>query len=121
MLRHDLLPDKGILILHPESSLRAGDFAELARLVDPYIENNGELKGILVEAVAFPGWESFAGLISHLKFVKNHHRLVRRIAIVSDNKLLTVVPKFASHFVSAEVNTFEAGGREAALAWLASP
>jgi hypothetical protein len=32
--------------------------------------------------------------------------------------LLAVAPKIASHFVSAEVRTFDAAGRAAALAWI---
>ena len=118
MLHHDLLKDQGILILKPEGALRAEDFADLAKTVDPYLEQKGELKGIVVDAVAFPGWENFAGLVSHLRFVRDHHRRVRRIAAVTDSKVLTIAPKIASHFVNAEVRVFDAGARDAALAWI---
>jgi hypothetical protein len=121
MLHHELLRDQGVLVLRPEGALRAEDFAALAGVVDPHLEKKGELKGLMVEAVAFPGWEDFAGLLSHLRFVRDHHRKVRRIAVVTDSKLLTVAPNIAKHFVSAEVKTFDAGRREAALAWIQSP
>jgi len=118
MIQYELLRERGILILKPEGALRAEDFTALAGAVDPYIEQHGELKGLVVEARSFPGWEDFAALLSHLRFVRDHHRRVRRIAVVSDSTLLNVAPKIASHFVSAEVRTFDAGDRAAALAWI---
>ena len=118
MIQHELLRDRGILILRPEGALRAEDFTALAGTIDPYIEHNGELNGLMIEAPSFPGWENFAALLSHLRFVRDHHRRIERIAVVTDSALLTVAPKIASHFVSAQLRTFDAAGRAAALAWL---
>ena len=118
MLQHELLRDRGVLILRPEGALRAEDFAALASVVDPYIEQHGALKGLMIEAPSFPGWENFAGLASHLRFVRDHHRLIRRIAVVSDSPLLAFGPKLAKHFVSAEVRAFTSAERAAALAWV---
>ena len=120
MIQHELLRERGILIIKPEGELRADDFTALAGVVDPYIEQHGELKGLMLEAPSFPGWEDFAALVSHVRFVRDHHRQIRRIAVVSDSKLLSAAPKIASHFVSAEVRSFDAGGRDAALAWIDS-
>jgi hypothetical protein len=118
MIQHELLRERGILILKPESALRAEDFTALAAAVDPYIDQHGELKGLMIEAPSFPGWEDFAALVSHLRFVRDHHRRIRRIAVVSDSPLLAVGPKIASHFVSAQLRTFDAVDRAAALAWI---
>jgi len=118
MLHHELRRDQGILILKPEGALRAEDFVALAATVDPYLEQKGDLKGILLEAPAFPGWENFAGLVSHLRFVREHHRHVRRIAAVTDSAFLGIAPKIAAHFVGAEIKVFDAGARDAALAWI---
>jgi len=52
------------------------------------------------------------------RFVRDHHRKIRRIAVVSDSAFLPVAPKVASHFVSAEIRTFDAADRAAALDWL---
>ena len=118
MLQHELLRNRGILILKPGGALQAEDFTVLASAVDPYLEQHGELKGLMIEAPSFPGWENFAALLSHLRFVRDHHRRIRRIAVVSDSAFLSVAPKIASHFVSAQVRTFESAGRGEALAWL---
>ena len=118
MIQHELLRDRGVLILRLESALRAEDFNALASTIDPYIERNGELNGLMIEAPSFPGWENFAALLSHLRFVRDHHRRIERIAVVTDSALLAVAPKIASHFVSAQLRTFDAADRAAALAWL---
>jgi hypothetical protein len=118
MIKHELLRERGVLLLKPEGTLRADDFTALAGAVDPYLEQHGELKGLMIEAPSFPGWENFAALLSHLRFVRDHHRRIRRVAVVSDSTFLTVAPKIASHFVSAQLRTFDTADRAAALAWI---
>lgn len=118
MLAFDLDRGRGILLLKPQGALTAEDFQALARSVDPYLDQKGELLGLLIEAPAFPGWENFSAMLSHFRFVRDHHRRIRRLAVVSDSRFLSVAPKFAGHFVGAEVKTFEAANRGAALAWL---
>ena len=118
MLRYELLRDEGILLIRPNGPIEAGDFECVAKVVDPYIEEKGRLQGILIEATSFPGWDTFGALVSHLRFVRDHHRLVSKIAAVSDSAILSVLPHIAKHFVKAEVRHFNATDREAALAWL---
>ena len=118
MVEHELLRDEGILIIRPKGRLEAADFVALAGEIDPYIEANGKLHGLLLDAEAFPGWADFAALVAHLKFVRDHHHKIRRVAVVSDSTFLTVAPRFASHFVRATVRHFFESHREAALAWL---
>jgi hypothetical protein len=118
MIRHELHEDDGILIVSPEAPLAAADFKSLAQEVDPYIERKGKLAGLLIEAATVPGWQDFGALLSHLKFVRDHHRKIRRIAVVSDSKVLTVAPHIMEHFVAAQVKHFSQGERQAALDWL---
>ena len=80
MVKHDLDQTDGILTVAPEGPLAAEDFAELMAEVDPYIECTGGLRGLLIETEAFPGWDGFGGLLAHLRFVRDHHRLIRRVA-----------------------------------------
>lgn len=118
MIEHELLSERGILIVRPSGALRAEDFSALAAAVDPFLAQRGTLKGLMIEAPSFPGWENFAALLSHLRFVRDHHRRIGRIAVVSDSAFLAVAPKIASHFVSAEIRTFDATDRATALAWI---
>jgi hypothetical protein len=118
MIQHRLDQTDGILTISPQGPLAASDFEALRAEVDPFIERTGGLRGLMIEAEAFPGWEGFAGLTAHLRFVRDHHRLIRRVAVVSDSALLSHVPQLASHFVAAEVRRFAAAERAAALDWL---
>ena len=118
MLRFDLLKDDGILVVEPRDALTAGDFRAIARTIDPYIEEHGKLTGLLVDAPSFPGWDSFGALIEHLKFVRDHHRRIDRVAAVTDNEFLKIAPRIAEHFAHPEIRTFGGGERDRALAWL---
>ena len=41
---------------------------KIAKAVDPHIEATGGLAGPILEAPAFPGWESFGAMVNHLRF-----------------------------------------------------
>ncbi|HSN05222.1 MAG TPA: STAS/SEC14 domain-containing protein [Nitrospira sp.] len=118
MLAHELLRKEGILLLRPQGPIQAGDFESVAKLVDPYIEQTEGLRGVMIEAPSFPWWDSFAALVSHLRFVRDHHQHIAKIAAVSDSAILSIVPHITKHFVKAEFRHFNANDREAALAWL---
>lgn len=107
-----------ILSITPEGRLEAEDFARLAQEVDPYLEEHGQLKGLMIETESFPGWQDFAALLSHLRFVRAHHEKVRRVAAVTDSSFLSILPQVASHFVKAEVRHFPYQDRQIALDWL---
>jgi hypothetical protein len=118
MIKHELLRDRGILTVKPDGALRTEDFTALAAAVDPYIEEQGELKGLMVEASSFPGWEDFAAFLSHLRFVRDHQRRIRRVAVLTDSRLLAVAPKIVDPFVSPQLRHFNSAERAAALAWI---
>jgi hypothetical protein len=118
VISFELLRDEGILVVEPQGTLEASDFAALTREVDPYIEENGKLRGLLIQSESFPGWGDFGALISHLAFIRDHHRDIGRIAAVTDSAFLSIAPRIASHFVKAEVRHFDFSDRKTALAWL---
>jgi stage II sporulation SpoAA-like protein len=120
MLEHELDTAHSILYLRPKSALAADDFAALASTVDPHIEATGDLAGIVIEAPSFPGWEGLGAMAAHFRFVRDHHRRVKKIAVVTDSALGKVAEHLASHFVSAEIKRFPSGETEAAKQWILS-
>jgi len=120
VIKSELLKDQGVLIVSPMGALAASDFEHLAEEIDPYIEQNGRLRGLMVHTESFPGWTDFAALLSHLKFVRDHQSKIEKVAAVSDNGFLRIIPSVASHFVKAKVRHFNYHDREKALEWLTS-
>jgi hypothetical protein len=118
-LEFELLRDEGVLVLEPKGELESADFERVAREIDPYIESAGGLAGLVVVAREFPGWDDFAALTSHFRFVREHHRKVRRVALVTTSRFLSAVPGIASRFVSAEVKKFSMDEQDAAMRWAA--
>ena len=120
MINYELRRDEGILIITPEGPLSAADFETLGQEVDAYIVENGALMGFMIYVETFPGWEDFAGLISHLKFVKNNHQEFSKVAAVTDSKILSIMPHIVGHFIAAEVKHFDYDQKGEALSWLHS-
>jgi hypothetical protein len=120
MIEHTLDTANSILYVRPKSSLEQADFEQLAKTVDPYIAQTGDLGGLIIETPAFPGWESLGAMVAHFRFVRDHHKRIRKIGLVTDSALGNVAERLASHFVSAEIRHFAAGELEAAKQWVMS-
>jgi len=118
MLAYEFDSANSILLVKPESALEKNDFVQLAQAVDPQIEESGDLAGLIISAPAFPGWDSFGALVTHFRFVRDHHKHVKKIAVVTDSHLADVAEHLGSHFVSAEIQHFPAGQVEQARQWI---
>ena len=118
MIEHTLDTTHSILLLRPRSALEKGDFAQLAKTVDPHIEKTGGLAGLIIDAPAFPGWESLGAMAAHIRFVRDHHKRIRKIGVVTDSPIGNVAERLVSHFVAAEIRRFAAGELEAARQWI---
>lgn len=117
---YELRQDDGILIVKPEHALTEQDFAELSDAVDPYIKKQGMLNTLVIYTPDFPGWDSLAGLLSHIQFIKDHHARIRKVAAVTDSALASILPKLAELFVSAEIRHFPYSDFDRAIEWAAS-
>jgi len=65
--------DYGFIEVSPTGKLEEEDFRELAREIKSLRESGSELKGMLICAKYFPGWDKFSDLMAHLSFVREHH------------------------------------------------
>jgi hypothetical protein len=119
MIDYHLDPATAVLTVRPESALQKSDFAALAEAVDPQIEGHGDLAGLIIEAPHFPGWDSFGALVTHLRFVRDHHTHVKKVAVVTDSPLGDAAEHLAAHFVAAQIRHFPAGAADQARAWIA--
>lgn len=118
MIEFDLDTAHSILLVRPQSALDKADFVELAKAVDPVIESTGDLAGLIVNAVKFPGWDSFGTMVKHFRFVRDHQKHIKKIALVTDSHLADVAEHLASHFVSAEIRHFPDDQLDQARKWI---
>lgn len=118
MISFELDTTKRILHILPEGQLEQDDFVQLTQAIDPFIEERGALKGIMIETRTFPGWENLASMLEHFKFVKNHHEDIQKVALVTDSKVADIAETLVNHFVQAEIRHFPFFEKGLAEAWL---
>lgn len=118
MLKVDFIESEGIAILEPDGKLSESDFKTAANIIDPYIEKTGKLNGLIIHTESFPGWDSFASFITHMKFVKEHHKKVSHVAFVTNSPIGSIAENVASHFINAEIKSFAFGELEASKKWI---
>ncbi|WP_404369059.1 STAS/SEC14 domain-containing protein [Marinobacter sp.] len=118
MLDVEIDDTTGIVTLSPGDALTKEDFEYAAQRVDDYLEKAGEVKGMIVSTRKFPGWESFGAMLTHLRFIREHHRDVEKVAMVTDSPIGEVGEKVAGHFVSAEVRHFPFDDLKDARKWI---
>lgn len=106
-----------LITLKPSGRLSASDFVRLTELVDGYIGQSNTSPNILIIADNFPYWDSFKALSAHVKFVRDHHRLVKKIAIVGDGPVESVLPSIGDHIVKATVKHFAGDQLDEARSW----
>ena len=99
MIDYNLDKTSGILTLEPKSALTVNDFKSLTEEVDGYLANHDKLTGMMISIAHVPAWENFAALVQHLRFARDHHKRIARVAVLTDNSLLKIAPKIAAHFV----------------------
>lgn len=121
MLDYSIMQPQGILVLKPRTPLSQEDFSGLSATVNAYLADHPKLHGVLLHAKDFPGWESFGGFTAHMHFVREHHKQVERIAIVTDSHFAGMAELLGKHFTSAQVRHFPFSDDAQALAWLQTP
>ena len=118
MLTVKLNEIEGIAILEPDGELSESDFKSASAIIDPYIETSGKLNGIIIHVKTFPGWDSFSALITHLKFIKEHHKKVSHVAFVTNSPIGSFAEHVASHFVNAEIKSFSFDELDDSVKWI---
>lgn len=118
MLDYSIMTPEGILVLKPDAPLSANDFSDLSGTVDSYLSEHAKLRGVLIHSKGFPGWENFGGFTAHMNFVREHHKKVERVAVVTDSHFAAIAESLGKHFTSAEIRHFPFADNAKALDWL---
>ena len=118
MLDYSIMKPEGILVLKPQAPLTKEDFGSLDAAVDAYLSYHAKLHGVMVHAREFPGWEDFGGFTAHMRFFREHHNQVEKVAVVTDSPVAGIAEFLGKHFTSAEVKHFPYDDDLIALNWL---
>ncbi|PTN11667.1 STAS/SEC14 domain-containing protein [Nitrosomonas aestuarii] len=119
MLEVKIDESAGITTMTPDNALSEVDFEYATQRVDDYLKKHDKLKGIIINTRYFPGWESFGATLSHFRFVRNYHRHVSKVALVTDSAVGWLADRIVSHFVAAEVRRFTFNDLKDAQQWIA--
>ena len=120
MIDYTLDQTKSVLYFRPTGPLQEKDFVALSQAVNPFIERNRGLSGLLLEVAHFPGWTNLRAATQHFRFVHDHHRKIKKIAIVTDSLLGEAAEQIATHFVAATIKHFPFSHLDEAKNWVAS-
>lgn len=108
------------LLVEPDGPLTEADFAALSAAFDDLAGEDGSVT-LVVHAPAFPGWADFAAFFAHADFVRRHEPRLAKLAVVSDSRVLEILPRIADLLLGTEVRRFPAADLAAAIAWAAEP
>jgi hypothetical protein len=111
-------PFDNVVALTPEGALTEEDFDSVARAIDGHIAERHVVPNILVHVHGIPHWAGLSAMSRHFHLVKEHQRLVRKVAMVGDVGLLAVLPPLLDHFVDAKVRHFPEEKIAAAREWV---
>ena len=108
------------VILRPEGALSEADFDGLAKAIDTRINETDRVPNLVIRVDGLPHWDSLGALTRHFHFVKEHQKIVKKVAVVGDSPLLSLAPEVANQFTAATIRRFPAAKLEDAKAWARS-
>jgi hypothetical protein len=115
-----ILAHRGVLVIEPRRTLRQEDFDALSAAADAWIESTDQpLRGIVVHARTFPGWENLGSFLRHVRFVRDQHRRVDRVALSTDTALAGLASSVVDHFTEATIKRYDYEDFDCAIDWAA--
>lgn len=117
MIDVDIRDRENIAIITPKGRMTAEAIETLASKINSYINETDRVPNLVIHAKDIPFWRDFEALKAHLSFVRNHHDIVRKVAFVSDSKLLWVARVLVDQFVGAKVRRFNEESIDDAIGW----
>lgn len=117
MINLDVTPDSNIVKAKIVGEMQAEDWDTAAPTIDQLINDYGNIN-LFLDATEFKGWDDLKAAKAHLSFVKNHHKKIDRVALVTGKNWQHWIAGAASVFVDAELKAFEDNQRNLAADWV---
>jgi hypothetical protein len=97
--------------------LHKEDYQHFVPAVEKAIAANGKIR-VLMEMLDFHGWD-LPALWQDIKFDRQHHHDIERIAMVGDKKWEAGMAAFCKPFTGATIRYFDVKDAAAAKQWIA--
>lgn len=117
MLHIDTRTDQNVVIARPEGQLSDADFNQLGKALDEATREQGHAPGLVIRLDQLPHWDGLDALRAHMTLVMKQQAQLPRIAVVTDNPALGLLPNVAGLFVKARMRHFAPADQDGAVAW----
>ena len=119
MIDYHLDPATAVLTLHPKSGCRKATSSNSVKPSTRRSRSTAISSGPHPGRRQVPGWDGFGALVTHMRFVRNHEKHVKRIAVVTDSHLGDVAEHLTAFRFRGD-QAFPAGEMEQACSWIAA-
>ncbi len=109
--------EHNLIIATAEQTLSEADFEGLSDCINEYINTTDRAPGIVLHAAQFPHWKNAAAMVAHFKLVRDHQKVLPKVALVSDNSTLASMPALVDFFVQAKIRHFQEQDFDKAVSW----
>ena len=79
MLNIEIKDRANIVVVTPDGPISAADIDKMTEEINGYINQHDRVPNLVIHAKSIPYWSNFKALEKHLKFVKNHHKIVKKV------------------------------------------
>jgi hypothetical protein len=110
-------PNENIIVVTPKNSIKAENIESFKNQVNKYINTHDVIPNFVFRINSVPYWANFRALQEHFQFVKNHHKLVKKVAIISDSPTVTIMRSLVNFFTDASVRRFSEKAFDDAINW----
>jgi len=111
--------DETVLYIKVLGKIEKGDFENhVKKPADHILNEYGKIRGILIDASDFEGWEDFPALMEHIGFIKDMNHDVYRVAIIGDATWQKLLPSIANLFLEPVVKRFDPKHGQEAEEWI---
>jgi len=118
MLTIHLMEPGTILALHPHGVIEEGDIDRLRKALEDQAEAGHAVRGLLVNAAQFPGYADVSALMAHLGLIREFHRRLAKVALVTDAGFGPVAETLGRAMLAVDMRHFPAARLAEAEAWL---
>lgn len=119
MIDVEIRRSENVIVARPEGRISAEDFRSFASTIDGYINEHDAVPRLVFRLDELPNWKDADAMLAHFHLVKDHHKVIPRVAVVSDSSLLALLRPLVDQFTGARVRRFPADALDDAINWAA--